>query len=444
MAAPNSLEQAIATSGIPHDALSLVLWRVGDDAPLINQNGTVPRNPASLMKLVTSWAALSSLGPSHTWRTEIKTDTASSAGIGNLYLVGMGDPWLTLEDLENMLRNLRLRGIQRIEGDLVLSPNRFPADSGSLQDGQPWRAYNVVPDSLMLGFGALTWSLTVEGSKVLAIPNFDLPGVSLQNQLSVVNGECSLGWKSIINKRTEDDGQQARVILSGPFSSGCVDKTLAFKVLDQEHYTLGAVQKIWSELGGTFGGGVRREEAPAGAVTLVRHDSPELSQVLVAMNKESNNPMARALYLDLGCELEHCTLEASAARVKESLTTAGLALSDLVLENGSGLSRVARISALDLARMLNQVNRTSWAPEFKSSLPLYGLDGTLKKKGQGAPWAGRFRLKGGTLDGVRGLAGYGLSKKGQEYVMVLMANHPNASQVDPLANTLMEWVYLQQ
>jgi D-alanyl-D-alanine carboxypeptidase/D-alanyl-D-alanine-endopeptidase (penicillin-binding protein 4) len=444
-AQPVALDQAVRDSGIPSDSLSVVLWRVGDSSPRYDLNGGVARTPASLMKLVTSWAALSSLGPAHTWRTEFRAEPVAPGVVGNLYWVGMGDPWFTLEDLGDMLRSLRLRGVKRISGDLVLAPNRFPPAPGSLQDGQPWRAYNVVPDSLMLGFQALTWSLQAEHGQVLAIPNFDLPGVRLENHLKVVSGECSLDWKSRISKKTEDNGQEAKVILSGPFPASCEDKTLAFKVLDNEHFLGNAFRKIWAELGGEFQGGVRRADAAPGANTLALHNSPALAQILVAMNKESNNPMARTLYLDLGCSAEGvCSNQASSARVRELLLAAGLDLPELVMENGSGLSLNARISALGLAQILNRANSGPWAPEFKSSLPLYGLDGTLKNKGQNSPWVGRFRLKGGTIDGVRGLAGYGLAQNGQEYILVLIANHKNAAQTDALATAVMEWVYLQQ
>jgi D-alanyl-D-alanine carboxypeptidase/D-alanyl-D-alanine-endopeptidase (penicillin-binding protein 4) len=429
---------------MPSQAISLVVWRAGAPVPELNLNGGVSRTPASLMKLVTTWSALTLLGPAYSWRTELRAQPPRAEAVGNLYIAGQGNPYWTLEDFENMLRTLRARGVRKVEGNLVLEQNHFPAAAGSLQDGQPWRAYNVVPDSLMLGFQSLTWALQTQQGRVLATPNFPMPGVVLNNQIKAVEGECPLDWKQRLEKRVEDDGEKTTITLSGGFSRACEGKTLAFSVLDQQRFMLGAFRQIWSELGGEFHGRVERGAIPDGLATLSRHDSPSLAQVLVAMNKESNNPMARTLFLDLGCQ-DHadCRPQDSSDRIKQSLIGAGINLPELVLENGSGLSRQEKISALGLARLLQSVNKTPWQPEFKASLPLYGLDGTLKSKGRDEPWVGRFRLKGGTLDGARGLAGYGISQAGEEYVVVLIANHEKAAQLEGVARAVMEWVYSQ-
>ena len=99
---------------------------------------------------------------------------------------------------------------------------------------------------------------------------------------------------------------------------------------------------------------------------------------------------------------------------------------ELVIENGSGLSRRERISAASLAQVLQAAWASPVMPELVASLPLVGFDGTMKRRLALDSVAGQAHVKTGTLAEVRAVAGYVLAASGRYYVVVLLVNHPAA------------------
>jgi serine-type D-Ala-D-Ala carboxypeptidase/endopeptidase (penicillin-binding protein 4) len=111
------------------------------------------------------------------------------------------------------------------------------------------------------------------------------------------------------------------------------------------------------------------------------------------------------------------------------------------IDNGSGLSRRTRISALQMATILGAAYRSRYAPEFLASLPLAGIDGTLRSRMKSAP-AGAVRLKTGHIDGVSAVAGYVTTPGGKAYVLVSMVNHARADYGagEPVHAALVDWI----
>ena len=120
----------------------------------------------------------------------------------------------------------------------------------------------------------------------------------------------------------------------------------------------------------------------------------------------------------------------------------GISDAGLVIENGSGLSRLERISPIQLAGVLRIAQKSNWLPELQSSLPIAGVDGTLRKRLKDSPAAQRARLKTGTLNGVVGLAGYVPDAAGRQHVVVVMVNDQRAGNGNGRAITdaLVDWV----
>jgi len=187
-------------------------------------------------------------------------------------------------------------------------------------------------------------------------------------------------------------------------------------------------------------GSFRSGRTPKEAVLLYRADSEPLASLVRDMNKYSNNVMARHLFLALSAE-RHAPgrAEDSAGIVRAWLHERGIVAPELVLENGSGLSRNERVGAATLAALLRSAWKSPVMPELVSSLPIISVDGTLRRHGSAA--SGRAHLKGGTLDGVQSLAGYVLDRKGQRWIVVMMLNHAHANAAQPALDALVEWVY---
>ena len=144
------------------------------------------------------------------------------------------------------------------------------------------------------------------------------------------------------------------------------------------------------------------------------------------INKFSNNVMTQQLFLTMGAAGgEPGNPARGAAAVRGLLAARGIDAPELVLENGCGLSRIERISAGSLGNVLADAWKSQWMPELMASLPISGVDGTMKARN--VP-AGAAHMKTGMLEDTRAVAGYVLAASGRRYVVVAIINHPNASR----------------
>src|SRR5437868_12900743 len=153
---PLPVAQALKNAGIPIANVAVAVQDLSQDRPVLGVNQTMPMNPASTMKLVTTYAGLELLGPAYRWQTQAFVAGALKDGVleGDLVLKGGGDPHLTLEDFWLLLRGLRARGLKDIRGDVVLDRTRFgPVEYDATRfDGDSLRPYNVGADALLLNF----------------------------------------------------------------------------------------------------------------------------------------------------------------------------------------------------------------------------------------------------------------------------------------------------
>jgi D-alanyl-D-alanine carboxypeptidase/D-alanyl-D-alanine-endopeptidase (penicillin-binding protein 4) len=192
-----------------------------------------------------------------------------------------------------------------------------------------------------------------------------------------------------------------------------------------------------------IGGKLRIEAAPADAQVLLTFESLTLGEIVRLTNKYSSNLMARHLLLTLGEERSGApaTLEKGASAIVDWGRELGVDLSGVNIDNGSGLSRVTRISVQQLGTILRSAYKSRYAPEFVASLPLGGIDGTLRARMKSSP-AGAVRLKTGHLDGVSGIAGYVSAVSGKTYVVVSLVNDTRADYGagDPMHAALVNWV----
>lgn len=435
---PPSLAVAMQRVKLPADSLSFVIMPLEGGQPAQAFLPHQPRNPASLMKLVTSHAALELLGPSWQWTTELRAQARPENGVlaGDLYLRGSGDPKLTLERLWLLLRELKLQGVREIRGDLVLDRSLFvttgPEPVFDDDGNSPERPYLVGPDALLTNFKSLRLMLEASQTAVNARLDPPLPEVRIDNRLRLgPPGDCAQ-WRSKVDLLVQDQGQSATVNLTGTMPAGCSgERYLA--VLDHPVYTASLVRQLWRELGGEWRGGVRQETAPAQAQILVLGRSPELPLVLRDINKFSNNVMARQLFLTLGAQAEQAeagtdTANRAASAVRRWLAGKGWDWPELNVDNGSGLSRDARITAGHLALLLQDVGRGPLAAEFIASLPIVAIDGTMKKRLLNDPLAGQAHIKTGSLRDVRAIAGYVHGTDGKVRVVVAMLQHPRARE----------------
>jgi len=445
---PEPVAKVLARAGIPLSGVGVYVREVGTKQPVVAYGAGRSFNPASVMKLVTTYGALEFLGPAYSWNTEIYVSAPPAKDVleGDLFIKGHGDPKLTLENFWLLLRNLRARGVRDIRGDLVLDHSYFGLGGydPAKFDGEPARPYNTGPDALLVNFKAVTLQFVpdVERHALEIIPETILPQLHIVNNVKLRNGACG-DWVTRLNIETHGNAGSARLALNGSYSPDCGERTRSFSVLGHREYFAALFGQLWKDLGGTLSGAVRYGKVPPDARLLLAWKSPSLSEVVRDINKFSNNVMARQLFLTLGAVGEGApgTREKARQVLARWLATKGLTFPELKLDNGSGLSRSARISARSLGRLLIAAYESPVMPELMASLPLVAVDGTMRKRLSGADVAGHAHIKTGSLSGVRSIAGYVLDHRGRRMVVVFIVNDANAGNARPVQDALLKWVY---
>ncbi len=449
MSLPPPVAQALATAKIPSGSVAVVVQEVGTPRAALAVNPAAPMNPASVMKLVTTYAALELLGPAYRWKTEAYAAGTLRDGVleGDLVLKGYGDPKLDLEAFWILLRALRGKGLQTIRGDLVLDRSQFeraPGDAARF-DGDAFRPYNVLPDALLVNFKSLRFAFAPDPERgaVRVYVEPRPPALDVVNVLKLAEGPCPEGsaFREMLKPTFEPARQRA--IFSGQYRTSCGEKDLNVALLEPNDHVAGMLRQLWPEMGGAWSGAVREGAAPAGARLLHTMESAALAEIVRDTNKFSNNVMARHLFLTLGAENGGAPANAAKASsaIKAWLASKRIAAPELVMENGSGLSRVERISAGNLAAMLQAAWQSPVMPEFISSMPVAGLDGTMRRRLKGEGVAGQAHIKTGLLSDTRAMAGFVLDRGGRRHVVVMIVNHASAHETQPAMDALLRWVY---
>ncbi|SMC29017.1 D-alanyl-D-alanine carboxypeptidase / D-alanyl-D-alanine-endopeptidase (penicillin-binding protein 4) [Andreprevotia lacus DSM 23236] len=442
---PASVQAALKANKLPADGLSVAIVALNDGKPVLQYQAERPVNPASTMKLVTTYSALGLLGPAWQWQTDLLSDAQPVNGVlnGNLYLRGSGDPKLTIERVWQWLRDLKAAGVTDIKGKLVLDRSLFmlPPDSGFDDDGNgAERPFMVDPDAALTNFKSIRLLIDSTGDRVRLTAEPPLPEVRVSNELAIGrSGNCE-AWSQRVNQRLgQMNNLQITLQLAGEVPAGCrVERYVA--VMNAQTYTAALVRQLWRELGGQGIAGWSEGATPASALVLASTKSQDVANTIRDINKYSNNMMARQLFLTLGAQSQESgdTPTRAATAIKSWLGQQGLRFDELTLENGSGLSRHERISSAHLAQLLVSANRSRFAAEFISSLPIVAIDGTMRKRLKRDDIAAH--IKTGTLKDVKAVAGYVRDADGVDWAVVAIANHPRAPQYAPVLDEILRWI----
>ncbi|QGZ62249.1 D-alanyl-D-alanine carboxypeptidase/D-alanyl-D-alanine endopeptidase [Paraburkholderia acidisoli] len=448
---PPTVMAGLERAHVPLSSVSVVIEKVGDRQPSVAVNAGQPMMPASTMKLVTTWSGLSMLGADYRWKTSAYTDgEVDTAGTlhGNLYIKGTGDPKLVPEELIDLVQKIRAQGIARIDGALVLDKSEFDPSTRDLPafDGDESAPYNVGPDPLMYAFKSVsfTFSPSRAGVDIDVVP--PVAQWQIDNQLRERGGACG----GLLPSPQVTPGANGAVSASfaGSYALRCGARTLNMAApVDHSTFFADGFLALWQQGGGSLfagpNGAVREGVVPPRAKLLAVHQSPPLSDVVRDINKFSNNVMARNLFLTLGAvEVKPPSTPAKAASaVNAFLRKSGLSMPELVLDNGCGLSREEHVSALSLANLLQAANASPVAQPFVDSLPIVGVDGTMRNRLTNAGVGGNAHIKTGTLRDVRAIAGYVAAENGESWIVVSLINDPRAEAARAAHDALLEWVY---
>ena len=306
-ALPASVEAALRTAGIPPEAVSIVLQEAAAERPVLAHNAERAMSPASVMKLVTTYAGLEMLGSRFHLVYRGLGDRAGGAtacSTGDLFLRGQGDPKLTIESFWLLLRGVRARGVHEIRGDLVLDRSYYgfdPGDPGRF-DNEPLQVYNTLPDALLVNHKAVRLTFT---------PDTEARRVHMHGRAAAVRDahrQSARARQRALRRlaralKTEMRRRAGRrpLVFTGSYSVLCGEQSRHYSDPVAAGVCGRAFPPVVVRAGRAAGrAAVRDGFVPPGARLLAVQESPALSEVVRDINKYSNNAMSRQLYLALG------------------------------------------------------------------------------------------------------------------------------------------------
>jgi D-alanyl-D-alanine carboxypeptidase/D-alanyl-D-alanine-endopeptidase (penicillin-binding protein 4) len=438
---PFEVKHKLRSARINEYGMSAYVQDVNARKPLLAHRDTASRVPASVMKLITSYAALGTLGPNYRWPLEVYTRGPIQNGTlrGDLIIKGYGSPEFNRNELRKVLHGIRAKGIRNVQGRLVFDNSHFsiPRQSAGAFDGKAFAAYNAQPDALLYNERISSFQVSARGKHVRVSTTTPAHNLKIVNRMRKSRRGCRP--RISISRR----GAQVIATFSGRYSSRCGTRTYNRVISQPSEMIYGAMKAMWKrDVGGRLD--ARFAMGKASGKLLLKTYSRTLAEILPTIDKESNNVMARQLLLTVGAKRfgGQGTPRKGAEAVSAFLRSRGLHFPELRIENGSGLSRHARISARHVGDLLVDAYKSPYRNVLMRSLAVAGVDGTMKRRLRGTAVRGRGFFKTGTLRDVRSIAGYVKASNGKTYAIAILHNDPKARRRGLAAHDkLIEWVY---
>lgn len=411
-----ALDTIVKKSKIPESSLGL--WIKGADRTY-SHNGDKKFVPASLSKIPTAGAALDLLGLQHKYVTGVFiTGKIEGSDLnGDIYLKGGGDPGLVSENYWNIVNELKRSGIRKITGKIYVDDYAFDDDRYSIgrQSRRVDRAYDAPVGALSFNWNSVNIfvrpAATVgEMSRVFLDP---------ENEYVKLINKCKTARKTNIQIDRETKNGKDTIIVSGTIDLNEREKVVYKSITNPELWAGYNFKAFLNRDGVAYSSEIEKRATPASATLLVSFDSKPMIEIVSDMAKFSNNYVAEMLTKSLSTT-QPATMDSGVARIRKWIEGAGIKPTDYTFVSPSGFSHDNLFTPRDLGTLLDKISRNfKIASEFKTALPVSGVDGTLKSRLKDQ--TGLIRAKTGFLSGAVGLAGY-FQKNGIEYVFVFMYN----------------------
>jgi D-alanyl-D-alanine carboxypeptidase/D-alanyl-D-alanine-endopeptidase (penicillin-binding protein 4) len=437
---PMDIVAKFRATGTREYGVSAYAQDVNSPKPLLAYQETTSRVPASVMKIITGYAALGTLGANYRWPLDVYTNGVVKNGTlqGDLIIKGYGSPEFKRADLRKVLHGIKQKGIRNVSGRVVFDSSYFNIPNQYAFDGKKQSKYNALPDALLFNERVNTFQVRTVGKKVKVTTTTPTHNLRIVNRMRKSSRSCRP--RISVSKRAG----QTVVTFSGRFSRRCGTRSYSRVISRPAEMIYGSMQAMWKrDVGGKLKTRFAMGRAPTNARPLLRTYSRTLAEILPVIIKKSNNVMARQLLLTIGAKKGgQGTPRAGANAIGQWLASRGLNFPELRIENGAGLSRTARISAAHVGDLLVDAYRSPYRNVFMKSLAVAGVDGTMKRRLKRTQVKGRGFFKTGTLRDVRSIAGYVKAANGKTYVMAILQNDPHARKRGLRAHDkLIEWVY---
>ena len=418
----NKFSALIPQSARGNGKLGVYVMSLKDNRVIFHYNENKNFIPASNNKVISSYAALSLLGKNYRFKTEFYAGGEISDGIvfGGLYIKAYGNPVMTTDDLMSIVLRMKSMGIKRIKGDIYLDDTYFD----SVEYASGWKS-EWIGDYYCPPIAAFALNYNTIDVKVTPTTIGSRPKIGIDPESFIPN----------INNRAVTSKHKTRMIVkldplgkllnvSGKINRRSGQQTYTISALKPTTYFGQVFRNLLAAEGIGFDGQVIGKEVPAWSTIIYTHYSDPLHEIIYEFNKDSINIIGETLVKTLGAEYLGIpgSWEGGLFVISKFLKESGTG-SDIEISDGSGLSRYNRVSPKVLTTILSRAyNRSDFSYEYLSSLPVAGVDGTLKKRFRGSRIKGRVAAKTGYLNGVRALSGYVFAKDGNILVFSVISN----------------------
>lgn len=393
---------------------------------VFSQNGAKKMIPASISKIFTSAAVLENIPPGTKLQTRFMSSAKIEAGIlkGDLYLVGGGDPGFVSESMWYLVNALTRTGITKVEGDLIIDDSYF--DNKRFDDSRESvrvdRAYDAPVGAMSFNWNSINIFLNPGakiGEKAQVIVDPENDAVELINQL-VTSDKTNYEVSKTFNSKLGKD----LVTVKGKIAISSEEIPVYKGITDPIQWVGSNTKSFLKQRGIILSGGIRTAKVSTEAKVLAKFESKPIEQLLADMNKFSNNYVAEMLTKNISAQKFGVgTMEKGIEMIRETILAAGVEKGEFELYNPSGFTRDNKFSPLAMVKVLETLRKNFKVfPEFLNSLPIAGVDGTLRKRMKEDHIARWVRAKTGLLTGVHTLAGYVGLNNGEVITFVLMYN----------------------
>jgi len=444
-ALPQAINTHIAKSRISKKDISIYIKETGKNGRvLVSLNATKTRTPASVIKVLSTYASVLKFGFNYRLQTKFYVKGKIRRGVlyGDLIIKGFGDPTLQDRDLTKIVSYIRAEGIKKIKGNIIIDRSYFNVGNknNSNFDENTYSAYNAMPDAMM--FNERVSTVCIDPKRKRAYSKNADKSYKIVNNLRHVNKPCrgKYSWPGV---KISQNKTMSTVTLLGQISTRCGKRNVC-KVLSQPYksfyYALIDKMKSYNM---SVSGRLKLAKKPKKSVELFTYYSSSLEHIISKTAKKSDNLYARHLMLLSGAKMygAPATLKKGRKAVAKILADNGaLGKGRLLIDNGSGLSRIAKLNASLLAKMYdNAYDR--YGQRWMNTLSIAGVDGTIKRRFSGTVVRKRAWMKTGTLRNVKNIGGYVKDLSGNLYTVVILVNSPRARyHATKLQNEIIKWV----
>ena len=428
------LQSIVADRSIRGANIGVHVMNVNNNVEVFSHRSNVPLQPASTMKLITSAAALKILGPSYQFETKVSTSAKLlNNGVlkGDLYVQSNGDPTMVVEKMWKLVQDIRLAGVNEVEGKVIfddMGMEQFEGIPGWEKQADIKRGPSYYPAIGAFTLNYNTTALVVRpsskiGRKAHVVLETPSGVVKVRNLTKTARSGAALTLH--IERVIEESSTLFKV--SGAIPLNATAQRYYRAIADPTAYYMGTFKEMCEVHDIAVRGGFHAETIPEEPKrTLVVLHSPSLSKILFDMNKISHNLMAEQVVQALGVSTGNTngSFEDGMREIDSYIESLVGPASTESFVNGSGLTHGTQVRAATITRVLADMHTDpEIGTEFKASLSIGGIDGTLGKRFEREHEVNQVRGKTGTLNGVSCLVGYVRDVDGQEYAFAFLINN---------------------